>query len=136
VKKPTGRCLVPKAILDASALLALLLGEAGAPAVEPYLSDSCISAVNYSEVLARTSTLCGSLEEAKRRVDYHDVDIIEFDAAQAALVASLFPTTRFLGLSLADRACLALGLSMNLVVVTADRAWKTLDIGVRIELIR
>ena len=127
---------MPNAILDASALLALLLGEAGAESVLPYLNGSGISAVNYSEVLARSAALCGSLEEAKRRVDRQDVEVIDFDADQAALVASLLPATRFLGLSFADRACLALGLANGLVVVTADRPWKSLDIGVRIVCIR
>ena len=124
------------AVLDASAVLALLLGEPGGEGVRPYLRDACLSAVNYSEVLARLAALCGSLEEAKRRVDRHDLPVVPFDADQAAVVASLLPTTRPLGLSLADRACLALGLSKRVVVVTADRAWRALDLDVRVECVR
>jgi len=127
---------VISSVLDASAFLALLLGEPGAEAVRPFLRRGCISAVNYSEVLARTAALCGSLDDARRRVDRHDVPVIPFDAEQAAAVASLLPATRSLGLSFADRACLALGLARGATVVTADRPWMSLDIGVRIECIR
>ena len=127
---------VAKVVLDASAALALLLGEPGADAVKCYLADACISALNYSEVLARTARLCGSLEEAKQRVDRHDLHIVDFDAEQAAVTASLFPSTRSLGISLADRACLALGFSRGWPVITADHAWAKLDIGVTVVLIR
>ena len=125
-----------RSVLDASALLALLLGEEGADRVKPHLAGGCVSAVNYSEVLTRATHLCGSFDEAKRRVDRHNWTVVGFDAAQAALAASLLPLTRPLGLSLGDRVCLALGLSLGSTVVTADRAWGSLDLGIRIELIR
>ncbi len=127
---------MPSAVLDASAVLALLLGEPGAESVRPHLVDGCLSAVNYSEVLARLAARCGSLDEAKRWVDRHHLPIIPFDANQAALVASLLPATRAVGLSFADRACLALGLSLRVVVVTADHTWANCDLPVRIVAIR
>lgn len=64
------------------------------------------------------------------------VEIIAFDAELADAAASLRQPTRHLGLSLRDRACLALARSVNAAVITADRAWLGLDIGVRIEAIR
>ena len=125
-----------KVVLDASAVLSLLLGEPGADVVKQHLADHCISALNYSEVLARTMKLCGSLADAKRQVDRHDLCVIAYDAEQATVTASLVPATKSLGLSLADRACLALGLVRGLPVVTADRGWGQLEIGVAVELIR
>ena len=123
-------------VLDASAVLTVLLGELGAAAVAPHLAAARISAVNYSEVLARTARLCGSLEEAKLRVDRHGIRVVPFEAEHAVLAASLGPATRNLGLSLGDRACLALGLSLHLTVLTADRVWAKLDLGVAIECVR
>ena len=97
-------------VLDASAVLALLLGEPGGEKVKPHLNRGSISALNYAEVLARTARLCDSLETAKRWVDRHPLHIVNFDSIQATIATSLLPVTKPLGLSLADRACLALGL--------------------------
>ena len=46
------------------------------------------------------------------------------------------PHTRALGLSLGDRACLALGLRGGLPVLTADHAWQQLTLGVVVQVIR
>jgi PIN domain nuclease of toxin-antitoxin system len=62
--------------------------------------------------------------------------VIPFDAADAKIVASLWPPTRPSGLSLGDRACLALGLRLGVPVLTADRAWASLKLGVDVGVIR
>ena len=124
------------AVLDASALLALLLGEPGTDVVRSRLAGSLMSAVNYAEVLARTAALCGSLDEAKRRVDRQGVEVIPLDSEQAVVVASLVPVGKPLGLSMADRCCLALGVTRHAPVLTADRAWQALDLGIELVLIR
>lgn len=123
-------------MLDASAILAVLLSEPGAEVARSHLAGGCVSAVNYSEVLARAARRCGSLESARRQVDRCDLTVVPFDAPQAVLTASLRPATDPAGLSFADRACLALGLSRHLPVVTADRVWVGLDLGVPVEVIR
>lgn len=125
-----------KVVLDASAVLAVLLSEGGAAEAAQHLGGGCVSAVNYSEILARAAKRCGSLEASKRQVDLYDLAVVAFDAEHAALVASLRPTTDPIGLSFADRACLALGLSRGLPVVTADRAWASLDLDVAVQVIR
>jgi ribonuclease VapC len=127
---------VSGAILDASALLALLLGEPGTDAVRARRAGAAISAVNYAEVLARAAALCGSLEEAKRRVDRQEVVVIPLDQTQATVAASLVPAGKPLGLSLADRCCLALALTRRLPVLTADREWRALRLDLDIVLIR
>lgn len=125
-----------RAVLDASAVLAVVLDEPGGAAVHPHLRGGLISAVNYAEVLDRTGRRCGSLESARQRVGRCDLQVVPFDADQAATVAALRPATDPAGLSLADRACLALGLARGVPVLTADRAWRDLDVGVAIEVIR
>ena len=62
--------------------------------------------------------------------------IADFDQSRAIASAILEPKTRQRGLSLADRACLALAIELGLPAVTADRAWRDLDVGVQIRLIR
>ena len=127
---------VAEVVLDASALLAILLGEPGGEVVRPHLLGAVMSAVNYSEVLDRTARLTGSLESARRNVDRQRIEVVPFDAEQAAVAASLVPTTRTYGLSLGDRSCLALGVSRGATVLTADQVWAKLNLDVPIVIIR
>lgn len=126
-----------KAVIDASALLAFLKGEERAlNELEDILSKSLISSVNFCEV----ATILGSLgmpEETIEEVVEETVSkIISFDTSQALIAANLRDITKTYGLSLGDRACLALGLTYKLPVYTADRIWKKIDIDIPIELIR
>lgn len=125
-----------EAVLDASALLAVLLGEPGAEAVVPYLPRVVVSAVNAAEALTRLTDLGMALDAATRCLAGLDLETAPFATADATVAASLRQATRPLGLSLGDRACLALGLARGLPVLTADREWAKLDAGVRVELIR
>ena len=65
-----------------------------------------------------------------------EVIIRDFDVKLACMAAALRPTTKKLGLSLGDRSCLALGLARRGTVVTDEKAWAKLKIGVKIDLIR
>jgi ribonuclease VapC len=125
-----------KYVLDASALLALLNAEQGSDLVQDRLPQSIVSAVNLAEVVTRLSIL-GMPEKAIREtMDLLALEIFAFDENQAFEAGFLSIYTRPLGLSFGDRACLALARSIQAVAVTADRAWKELEIGVEIELIR
>jgi PIN domain nuclease of toxin-antitoxin system len=95
-----------------------------------------ISAVNVAEVITRLIDLGYSPEAAEVAISRGGFEVIPFDTAAASLAAKLRVTTRHLGLSLGDRACLALAEREGLPVLTADRAWASLDIGVEIRLIR
>lgn len=123
-------------VLDASAVLALLLGETGAEAVQDNLSGGIWSAVNYAEALTRLTELTGSLADTRQRIDRLELDVIPFDAEQAAVAASLRAATRACGLSLADRACLALAHSSSLPVLTADRDWAKCPVEIKMVIIR
>jgi PIN domain nuclease of toxin-antitoxin system len=127
---------VTEAVLDASALLAFLKNEPGADKVQTVLTQSCISAVNMAETLGKLVDHGKMLDDAAYQLDRLQIPVIPFDAEQAKILASLVTITRPLGLSLADRACLALGLSRRLPVLTTDRNWEKVDVGVKVRLIR
>ena len=123
-------------VLDASALLTFLFGETGHERVASQLDRSCISAINLSEVIGRFARDGHDAREVLRRINQSSIKTVPFLAEDAALAAALVPATLPLGLSLGDRACLALAASRKAPAWTADRAWAPLDIGVAIEVIR
>jgi PIN domain nuclease of toxin-antitoxin system len=122
--------------LDASALLAALHDEVGSDVVTPVLGDSVMSSVNWSEFMQKS--LAQRVDVAGLRNDLQALGfmIVPFTHDDAEIAAALWPDTRKLGLSLADRACLALGKRLKLPVLTADRVWSKVDIGLPIRVIR
>jgi PIN domain nuclease of toxin-antitoxin system len=127
---------VSKFVLDTSAFLAVAHVEPGAERVRPVLRESVISAVNFSEVLQKLVRKGMSLASAEEEVQRFIGGIVPFDQEQASIAAGLESVTRPFGLSLGDRACLALGIRLDLPILTADQVWAKLEIGVVIELIR
>jgi PIN domain nuclease of toxin-antitoxin system len=127
---------VNEVVLDASALLAVLRAEPGSDQVEPRLEGARIGAVNLSEVVAKLVDDGVPETEIRRAIDRLELDIHAFDARDAYLAGALRKGTRALGLSLGDRACLALAQSLGAPALTADRSWSRLDLGIAIELIR
>jgi ribonuclease VapC len=127
---------VAEAVLDASALLAFLRNEPGAEEVAAVLRLSCISAVNLAETISKMVEYGKPLDDVGHQIERLRIPVIPFDAEHAKLVASLWKSTREAGLSLGDRACLALGLKTELPVLTTDRAWANLKVGVSVGLIR
>ena len=123
-------------VADASAILALLKQESFGRFDPRLLFRATISAVNLSEVLERLHSGGLSGSEAEAAVAELNLRVVDFDELQARLAAYLRTRTRRAGLSLGDRACLALGVSLGCPVVTADRAWTRLDVGIEIVLIR
>jgi ribonuclease VapC len=123
-------------VLDASALLALLQVEPGADVVTEALPRAVISAVNLSEVIAK---LCaaGMPEKVVHQVlEPLGLEIIPFNSEQAYQAGLLRTATREAGLSLGDRACLSLGKILGREVMTADKSWLKLSLGVTLEVIR
>jgi ribonuclease VapC len=114
---------VTNCVLDASALIAFLFKEAGAEVAAGHLPGGLVSAVNYSEVVARALEKGMALETIHYELGRLPMTVVPFDAPLATLAATLKAPTQALGLSLADRACLALGLDRKLPVVTGDRDW-------------
>jgi ribonuclease VapC len=123
-------------VLDTSALLALIGREQGADIVAEHLARAVMSSVNLAEVV----TVLVRREHPKERIGQmlHRVSpqISEFEAEQAVETGYLYHYTKAFGLSLGDRACLVLAQSRNLPVLTADKIWQKLDIGVDVRMIR
>jgi ribonuclease VapC len=123
-------------ILDSSAILAMLYLEPGADTVAAVLSHAVLSSVNLTEVVGKLTRRGLPLSEAVRLVRVLQLRVMPFDERQAMAAAALQNPTAPLGLSLGDRACLALAQRMSLPIVTADRAWAKLDLGIEVKLIR
>ena len=125
------------AVLDGSALLALLLGETGADRVADLLSRSAVSTLNLSEAVAKLSEHGVPELGIRTALGDLDLDVRAFDQDAAFAAGRLREPTRNHGLSLGDRACLALAMRLDAVAVTADRAWAGLGLDeLQIELIR
>ena len=123
-------------MLDASALLALVQSEPGADVVAEAIEDAVISAVNFSEVVSKLADKGYPRETIEEELRGSHLAIIDFDASQAFAAGMLRPLTRSAGLSLGDRACIALGTQLGCGVLTSDREWATLDLGVEVRLFR
>lgn len=124
-------------VVDASALLALLNQEPGAERVARALSaGSSISAVNFSEVVARLSEAGMPQPAVREALDALELNVVAFDRALGYRAGFLRPATKRAGLSLGDRACLALAAHHNLPALTADRAWRQLATDTKVEVIR
>ena len=124
-------------VLDASALLAVLNREPGAERLTPQLlSAATSSTVNLAEVQGKLVSRGIRPDEAWEAALSPIREPAVFTGDQARIAGSLIAETSSLGLSLGDRACLALGIALKAPVYTADRSWKNLKLGVRIHLVR
>ena len=125
-----------KTVWDASALLLVLNEEPGAAELALAIGEAVISAVNLSEVVAKLAD-AGVPEAAVRdALAALPVEVISFDESTAFAAGLLRPATRALGLSMGDRACLGLAATLGLPVLTADRAWQGLRLGIDVRVAR
>lgn len=118
-----------KNVLDASAVLAVLNGELGQKKVIPILAESAISSVNLTEVAAKL--LEAGMDEAGARLAVSVLgigEIVDFTEDFAWEAARLRPLTKQYGLSLGDRACLALSIKLKVPAITADKQWSKLKL--------
>ena len=123
-------------VLDASSLLAFLHKEPGAEQVWSALSGALVGAVNWSEVVQKSLQRQADVTGMRQEFTEAGVVFVPFTVEQAEIAAHLWGTTRAFGLSLGDRACLALAVERQLTVLTADRAWSKLSLEVDIQFIR
>jgi ribonuclease VapC len=129
-----------KIVMDSSAMIALLEQEKGSEIVARNLSNAIISSVNLSEVITIINRKIaedeGAQEEALRLLRNSFPNIISFEEEQAIIAGSLDKITKKYCLSLGDKACLALAKYKNCPVLTADKVWKKLELGIDVRLIR
>jgi PIN domain nuclease of toxin-antitoxin system len=127
---------VASCVLDASALLALLNSEPGGEIVADLLASAVISSVNWSEVVQKSLDRQADVDGLRQDLEALGLEIRSFTAEDAERTAQLRAITERLGLSLGDRACLALAASLGLPAVTADRIWDDLEIGIAVRVAR
>ena len=119
---------VIKNILDAAALLAVLNNETGSNVVIPLLAESAVSTVNLAEVASKLIDAGMDKKAAQTAVSILGIgETVDFDESLAWETARLRPLTKSLGLSLGDRACLALAAKLKVPAVTADREWAKIN---------
>ena len=115
-------------VVDTSALLALFQKEKGADQVNLLVGKMIMSTINVAETLSVLQRTQISPSESLPFISDILQSIVNFDLTQARLVAELELKTRSKGLSLGDRACLALGIHLQVPIYTADKIWANLDL--------
>ena len=126
-----------RVVLDASTLLAILNQERGAEKLTlKLLSGAATSTVNLAEVQGKLVERGLNPDDAWEATLSPVREAVAFTSEHARLAGNLVAQTRALGLSLGDRACLALGLALRAPVYTADKTWRKLRVNVRVHVIR
>lgn len=124
-------------VLDASAILTVIHGEPGADRLtSDLLAESVCSTVNLAEVTAKLVSRGWSVAEAWEDATSPIRKTVDFTEEHARLSAGLVQLTRPLGLSLGDRACIALGLALRVPIYTTDKSWTKLQLPIRVYLLR
>jgi PIN domain nuclease of toxin-antitoxin system len=123
-------------VFDSSAVLAVLFAEPGSDAVVGLLRNGLLSTVNLVEVHTRLMVQGASPDFAWNRIRNLGCELCSLDDLQARLAAEMIWQIRPFGLSLGDRACLALAIQRKATVYTTDSVWKNLSLGIQIEVIR
>ncbi|MGH9319918.1 MAG: type II toxin-antitoxin system VapC family toxin [Vicinamibacteria bacterium] len=123
-------------VLDASAILALVNDEPGAEEVQKILPNAAVSAVNFSEVFGKLSEIGMPEEDIAGALDGLGLIVHDFGRADARVAGLLRPVTKKLGLSLGDRACLALAIRLGVPALTTEKTWRSLNLEVKIQVVR
>jgi ribonuclease VapC len=131
-----GMALDRTSVLDASALLAMLHDEPGGEKVQSLLETAIMSSINWSEVVQKALEWQADVGGLRQDLESLGLEIVPFSAGQAEGTARLRASTRHLGLSLADRACLTLAAEAGLPAVTTDKIWRDIDSETEIRVIR
>ena len=136
---PTGTpIMADKIVIDASAILAVLLDEPGQENVVPILAQGCCSAIGMAEVASKLTDNGNDRVAVAKAINALALSIYPVEADDAIDIGILRAATRKTGLSLGDRCCLALAKKLGLPVLTADRAWAGIAdaVGVEVRVIR
>jgi PIN domain nuclease of toxin-antitoxin system len=124
-------------VLDASAILAVVWREPGMSRVNEAIRDGAVVlSVNLAEAIASMVNRGTSESDIRRLLAAMSLDVLPFDEELAYRAGLLRTATRSSGLSLGDRACLALAERLGVPALTTDRIWGTLQLGIQIEVVR
>lgn len=126
-----------KVVFDASAIIALFAKEKGYKLIKNHLKDAIISSVNIAEVYKYCIEVQKlTKDEARSLIKLADIKIVDFSEEQALIKAELVHKTKQHGLSLGDRACIALAMVGKHSIVTCDKIWQKIDIGLEFIMAR
>lgn len=123
-------------VLDSSAVLCLISQEPGADAVAALMQHAVISTVNYAEVVTKLIERSSDPEATAQYLGNMELSVVNYTQAQAFQTGAFRQLTKPAGLSLGDRACLALAAERKAIAVTTDRAWLKVNIGVEVKIVR
>ena len=124
-----------RSVLDSSAILTFFQKEQGWEKVREALPDGIVSSLIVAEVVTRLTLGGGAPSQIIAAWDDLQLYVEPFDDSRARVAGLIVGKTRPFGLSLADRACLALAVELGLPAITADRAWRDVRLGVEVVLI-
>lgn len=126
-----------KIIFDASAFIALLAKEKGFEVIKRHLKNAIISSVNIAEVYKYCIDKQNlTADECKNIMGISGIKIIDFDEKQALIAADIYPKTKGYGLSLGDRACIALAIEKKHPILTCDKIWEKINLDVKFIMVR
>lgn len=127
-----------KVVLDASAVLAYLFEETGSEKVAPIFESGAavISSANYAETVSKLFDLKMPADAIQVTLDNLEMECIPLSEEQAFITGELRLVSKAFGLSLGDRACLALGIVHKCAVYTADKAWANVALPCEVVVIR
>lgn len=125
-----------RVVHDASSLLAVAFREPGGEVARAALRGSLVSSINWSEVIQKVQARGKDTKQLAQLYIGLGVTIVPFGLETAERTASLYSETRAYGLSLGDRACLALGLETSREVYTADTRWTEISLEIKVTAIR
>lgn len=123
-------------VLDASALLAYLQDEPGGAAIEGVLAEAVMSSVNWAEVVQKSVAAGVVVEGMREDLEALGLEIVSFTPEDGEMAGQLWLQTRQAGLSLGDRACLSVGMRLDVPVLTCDRIWTTIGLTLDVQVIR
>ena len=123
-------------VLDASAILAVILKEPGAARVEAAFDHAVISAATLTEILTKTYQRGLDSEGSYRRILNFGINIVPVTTKQARIAAEISRAPRELDLSLGDRLCIALAISLNCELMTSDRGMSEFKAGIPVTRFR
>ncbi|MBI4779706.1 MAG: type II toxin-antitoxin system VapC family toxin [Oscillatoriophycideae cyanobacterium NC_groundwater_1537_Pr4_S-0.65um_50_18] len=123
-------------VLDASALLAYLQDEPGGAAIEGVLAEAVMSSANWAEVVQKSLAAGVVVEGMREDLEALGLEIVSFTPEDGEMAGRLWLQTRQAGLSLGDRACLSVGMRLDVPVLTCDRIWTTIGLALDVQVIR